>query len=288
MNISASKTTSCQISILYCILAIILTGMNSAQGQDSTVLTDKVYKGTGTIDLLKDVSAYDLETAILTTGKLTLGIDVNESASGSESSLSMGVALDAVTLTIKTTTGDYEFTDFYTNTTAVITDPTSGEKQEYFTAFGATGSNSITSDTANFDISNFDDVILLQNLSAIEGDILSANLDINFVYTGNRTNSTEDFFDFSNGFEDFALLSERDSVALEENAAGISDAPAGIEYVESPSLVVALVNTDNFELLEDSDLLLPNTPAAPAPPVLLLMGAAMLMTYFAIKKRRSK
>jgi hypothetical protein len=60
INILNPKTTSIKVSKLFCALAGILAGSSNLQGQNSTALTDKVFKGSGMIDLLKDVSAYDL------------------------------------------------------------------------------------------------------------------------------------------------------------------------------------------------------------------------------------
>ena len=46
----------------------------------------------------------------------------------------------------------------------------------------------------------------------------------------------EDFFDYSNGFEEFAILTSPDATLLDSAAIGISDSPTAIAYdVSAPS-----------------------------------------------------
>ncbi len=266
-----------------CLFTAYVFFIQLASGQDSTTLTEKIYQGSGTVNLLTDLSAYDLETAILTTGELTLAVDVNEAANGNESSISMGIALEKITLNITTSEGTYSFSDFYTNTTAVLENNTTGETSEYFTVFGTAGSNDISSNSADFDISSYDDVILLQNLN-FEGEILEASLDVKFVDTGNGRGSNSAFFDYSNGFEDMALLTREDAMALEENAEGIANAPDDIEYVLSPSVVTQVPSEPQPKA--DTTIPLDVAPAAPVPPQILLLSIAGLLAYFGLRHRK--
>ena len=129
-----------------------------ARAEIPTVLTDRIKNGDGVLDVFKDVSGAELKQ-YLQGETFYLGVDLNEEASGNESSTSVGVAIKQMELILNTTNGDVSYTEFYTNTTAMIQEQGAAQAQEYYTLFGSSGSNQITSATSSFDISTFDDVI---------------------------------------------------------------------------------------------------------------------------------
>jgi len=198
-----------------------------------TVLTDKIRNGSGVIDVFKDTSGAELQD-YLQSGSLYLGVDLNEDASGIESSTSAGVAIKQMRLIITTTDGDFSFGEFHTNTTAMIQETGASGTQEYYTLFGSAGSNQITSGSG-FDISSFDDVVTIGNIQ-YTGDIIGARLNVTFLNTANAGDN-ESFFDYSAGFEEFAILSSGDAAALDSANIGLgAAAPAKISYsVSSPS-----------------------------------------------------
>ena len=263
---------------------LLQASLATAGAAGSTAFTDKIYSGSGTIDLFKNVSAYDLETAILTQGELTLGVDLNENAQGTESRTSIGVAMKSAVLTIVTTTGTYTFDKIYTNTTALIRESGSAEAQEYFTLFGQVGSSQITGSTSNgFDLGNYDDVLVLQDLR-IDVEIQSANLNIQFVDTGARESTdNENFFDFSGGFEDFAFLTREDAELLEVRAAGLTDAPESLEYVATTSTLLVQIEPNAGTSSPASQ----ETPAAPLPPLVMILAAAAGL-YWVVRARKFK
>jgi hypothetical protein len=216
------------------VVAVIgLAAVLPARAEIPTVLTDKVRQGDGLIDILTDVSGEEL-TTYLEGGTLYLGVDLNEDASGLESSLSSGVAIKEMELVIQTTAGDFSFTDFYTNTTALIQEAGTTDAQEFYTLFGSTGSNELTSSSSGFDISSFDDVVEIQNID-FQGEIIGAQLRVSFLDTA-TAGDNEDFFDYSNGFEEFAILSSPDATLLDSAAIGVSDSPTALAYdVSAPS-----------------------------------------------------
>ena len=192
-----------------------------------TVLTDKIRKGVGIIDLLQDTTVTELQE-YLANGSLYLGVDVNEEASGNESATSGGIAIAEMELIIATTEGSFSFLEFYTNTTAMIISAGAEVAQEYNTLFGSTGSNELTS-SSGFDLSTLDDVIQLDNIT-ISGEIISAELYVTFVVTDN-SGVNEQFFDFSAGFEEFALLSGSAANLLDSANVGINEfTPIEISY----------------------------------------------------------
>jgi len=214
------------------VMTILLLNMtNSTMAEEMTVLKDTVSQGSGIIDLFKDVTSVELES-YLDSGTMYLGVDLNEAADGTESSTSVGVAIESMEMIIQTTDGDFSFAEFYTNTTAMITAEGNTVNEEYYTLFGTNGSNAINGGTK--DTSSFDDVIMLTDIS-YTGEIINATLYINFLDTG-VGGENETFFDYSNGFEELALFTYEQALNVETTAAGISASPESITYdVSAPS-----------------------------------------------------
>lgn len=280
------------------LLAVSLTSLAQAQEIESRVLTDKIYRGDGVIDLLKNVNGSELSQYFTQTGGLLLlGADVNEDSSGNESSKSLGIAIKQAQLSITTSAGDFTFKDFMTSTSAMLRDAGGSSAGNYYTLFGQGGSSQITS-TSNLDISKFDDVMWFENI-AYQGEIKSAKLSITFLSTPtSRATEAESFFDFSGGFEDFALFNVADSVLLEKANIGMTEAPTGIKYEVLPDVMVALEESkalgepgDNAATGDSSsggsalgnDTPISVPPAAPAPPLIAAASMGLLLLW---KKRK--
>lgn len=218
----------------YHILALVLLASVPAYAEIPAVLTDKIRSGDGIIDIFKDVSAVDLQN-YLQGGRLMLGVDLNEDASGIESSTSAGVAIKQMELIISTTNGDFSFSEFYTNTTAMIMEAGQAEARQFYTLFGAAGGSNITSSISGFDLSTFDDVVTISNIN-VTGDITGARLKVTFLKTA-RAGDNESFFDYSAGFEEFAIITDTDARTLESANIGLGDAaPKNIAYeIDSPA-----------------------------------------------------
>ena len=249
-------------------------GIANAQAQDPVQFTDKIYQGNGVIDLLRDVSAPNLQQYLQQNSGLLLGVDVNENNAGNETSNSIGIALKQVQLDLTTTTGSYRFSDFATSTSAQVREKGSTTPGEYFTLFGKSGSSAITGATAGFDLGTFDDVLRLQNVS-FTGNLLSAQLRVTFLNTPTAgAGANESFFDFSGGYEDFALLGPRDAALLEAANFGVADAPAGVTYTLGAPLI-----TLTSDVVVTTEYSPPDAtvPAAPAPPwwTLAVFGFAL-------------
>jgi hypothetical protein len=215
------------------ILSVLLSAI-PAWAEIPTVLTDVINRGDGVIDVFKDVSGAELQQ-YLGGESLYLGVDLNEAASGNESSTSVGVAIKEMELILQTTNGDISYTEFFTNTSAMIQEQGAAQAQEYYTLFGNAGGNTITSSTSGFDISTFDDVIEFRSIQ-VSGEITGAQLRVTFLDTAATGGENETYFDYSAGFEEFAILTSTDAAALEAANIGLGDAPASISYsVDSPS-----------------------------------------------------
>jgi hypothetical protein len=215
--------------ISYAIAMSLSLGTSFASAEIPAVLTDKIRSGSGIINLLTDVSSGDLAT-YLQDGSMFLGVDLNESASGNESASSVGVAIQEMELILKTTAGEFSFSEFYTNTTAMIVENGATEAQEFYTLFGNAGGNQLTGSSSGFDISSFDDVIEIKNID-VAGEILSAELRVTFLDTAG-TGENETFFDFSAGFEEFALFTDSDATALDSADIGLQEAPQTVSFTD--------------------------------------------------------
>lgn len=243
-----------------CAALLSLTGLAStAQAQIPTVLTDKIYQGSGTINLLKDVSAEALQAYLKQNSGALLGVDLNENPVGNETKDSVGLAIKNVELVLTTTTGTTTFRDFYTSTTAKITEAGSAAPQEYYTLFGRSGSSSLNGGTSDFDPSRLEDVLEIRNV-AFSGTLVGAQLKVTFLQTAtSKADNNESFFDFSSGPEDFALIDQATAQVIEKAAAGLATAPSSIAFTTEPIA---------------SNSPTPVAPGAPSPPltVLALLG----------------
>jgi hypothetical protein len=213
--------------ILVCTLLLLLISAASVRAEIPTILSDKIHKGSGVIDILRDTTNTELDTYLDST-TLYLGVDLNEDLGGNETKDSLGVAIDQMELVIITTDGEFTFDEFYTNTTAMIETAGSTESQEYYTLFGSTGSNEISGSTTGFDIGSFDDVVQIRNVE-YTGEILSAELRVSFVETSG-VGEAETFFDYSDGFEEFAILEGSDAALLDAANIGVAAAVTSVEY----------------------------------------------------------
>ena len=217
--------------VVVLLIIIAMFSHTNAWAEVPTILTDTIKSGSGTINIMQDVTASELDGA-LSEGTMFLGVDLNEDASGLEKATSQGVAIKEVELVLTTTDGTFSFNTFYTNTTAMIQEQGVTESSEYHTLFGETGSSEISSTTEGFDLSSFDDVIELRDIS-YTGDIIDAQLNVTFLNTAKNAGDNESFFDYSAGFEDFAILSESDAQLLDNADIGLTEAPTTVTYVAS-------------------------------------------------------
>ena len=230
---------------LFVITSLLFTTLFSTANADeeTTKLKHKISQGSGDINLLlaqgnKSISPLVLEALRLqNNGLLMLGVDINEASSGSEKSTSQGVAIEHLTLTVIIDEDTYTFTDFSTKTQCSLAKINSENRQFYYTLLGRTGSNSIAG--SNLDGTSFDDTLKIPvniDLSTAQ----SIHLDIQFLETNQSLGDPEEFYDYSAGFEDLALLTATDVDFLDTQAAGREDAPL-VVLTNSPTEVASRV-----------------------------------------------
>jgi hypothetical protein len=200
-------------NIVYFILFFTIS--TSLEAIESLKLTDPIKSnGIGDINLLKDISSLDLEAYRNENNSiLVLGVDVNEAADGTEKSSSQGITIKSVALNVILSDGSsFTFTDFYTETKVTVAEEGMTERYTFYTNIGDTGSNRITS--SNSVQAAFDSTIKIP----IDIDLSSAivaTIDIMLLKTNTSLGDPEAFYDYSNGFEDLAILNNTDSEFLD-------------------------------------------------------------------------
>jgi hypothetical protein len=153
---------------------------------------------------------------------------------------------------------------FRLKTTAMILGAGETEASEFYTLFGRTGSSGITGKTGDSALDSYDDVVQIRNVS-FEGDILSAQVTVKFLDTADTGKlSTESVFQYSNGFEDFAVVGSAEATLLESANYGVTEAPSEIVFTDSS-------NADDFNYV----------PGTPAPPmvVLAMLGGLLVIKF---------
>ena len=220
------------------LLAAAVLMVEIASAQDSVRLTDVIKSsGTGTVDFFKDVTAAQLEQLRLDNGgRIVIGVDVNESANGTEKASTQAVTLGALTLTITYSDNSQKVYDLAsgcctTETQALVAEAPDTLRLPRYTLVGESGSSRITANNAiqgavDSTIKIEVDSILYDPASGTEATSVVA--DIAWLNTNTDLGDPEAFYDFTNGFEDLALLNAVDSEFIDDYGAGQDEAVAVI------------------------------------------------------------
>jgi LruC domain-containing protein len=225
------------------LISVILFSAASNAEEESKKLKHTISQGSGDINLLLAQGNKAIDPSVLETlrlqnnGLLMLGVDINEASSGSEKATSQGVAIEYLTLTVITNDDTYTFTDFSTKTKCSLAKINSENRQFYYTLLGRTGSNSITG--SNLNGTSFDDTLKIP-VDIDLSNALSIQLDIQLLETNEELGDPEEFYDYSAGFEDLALLTSTDVDFLDTQAAGREDAPL-VVLTDNPTAVASKV-----------------------------------------------
>ncbi|HSG61991.1 MAG TPA: LruC domain-containing protein [Pseudomonadales bacterium] len=154
--------------------------------------------------------------------KIVLGVDVNENAGGTEKAETQAVALKSVRMDVlMNDNSTRSFTEFSSLTMALLAEG-SGDaitRQPFFTLPGRTGSNNITGNEFR---DNFDSTITIP--VPLDMDFTQAKevtIHVDFLDVNSKLGDPELFYDYTNGFEDLALLNDADSRYVDNVAAGI-------------------------------------------------------------------
>jgi len=210
---------------------------------ESIKLRDNIAQGVGAINL------FTPHTSSKTTGsisgqtlqafrdqhnnQLAFVIDVNEASNNTEKASSQGVAIESASLIFTIAGTEIRCGLYTTNTASLLIKKGQTKRLQYPTLLGATGSNLITPST-NSDLYGSDFSAMLRMRLDNEAcsqplpnlnNVTSAVLSIKFLETEVKQGDPEDFYDFSNGPEDIALISIQDVAPVEALQAGVAEAP---------------------------------------------------------------
>lgn len=181
---------------------VIAGGSGNNAGKGSIrVLTTKSVTLTG-----PDLEAFRAESV---DGKtLSFVVDVNENASGLETARAQGVAVKSAKLVVVAPgVANVEYSHFWTETRALIaeaSDPTHTRKL-WYTLLGDAGSNEI----AGRKIGNtvYDSTLKFEVTGTLS-TATSVTLVIELLKTDSSFGDPENFYDYSGGFEDMALITK--------------------------------------------------------------------------------
>lgn len=212
---------------------------------ESVRLADTIKSsGSGNINLLlgtgntpipaSQLEALRLEHVDLGSGTprnfLSFGVDVNENNKGLETSTAQGVTVASVQLTVNWPNGvSRSYSEYRTATQALLAAQGKTQRSRYYTLLGEGGSSRITG--ANSVQQKFDSTLDLFVPDSLAG-ASSMQLSVQLLTVNKSMNEPENFYDFSGGFEDLAILNRADAYFLNATLAQSSSFRSGAPAVE--------------------------------------------------------
>ena len=203
---------------------------------DSRPLTDPVgVQGQGTINLIKDATATDLETYRDDNGgSLDFGFKINESKKGTETAQSEGVALKDAVLTLAFSDGREKTYSIgtgscYTETYTLLSEVGDSARKLHYTLLGSdeTSRNGAINAIQN----GYDSTLKCYVPDTLDDPahkikVVTATLDVQFLQPDVNKGDPEAFYDFSGATENLALLNAADRRYIDQYQSGGLQAPA--------------------------------------------------------------
>lgn len=222
-----------------------------ALAADSSPLTETIKQGTGDMPLTSAL-ANQLTTYVAQYNKssatdagrraISFGVDINENASGTEKSTTQAITVEYAWLEV-IKPGSTKFygkapagttteagSGFYTETQAWVMKKAGTTREKMYTLLGRSGSAQISGAT---DLqNNFDSTLKIVIPEGVDlSGATSAKLYVRLADLKVTLGDPEQFYDFTGGFEDVALLNKTDSDFLDTTAAKLAprtEAPGGV------------------------------------------------------------
>lgn len=163
---------------------------------------------------------------------LVFAVDINEASSGTEKAESQGVAIKSAVLTVTLNGETQTFSQYSTRTRYLLAEgnQSAAERSLYYTLLGRSGSSTLTGGTSTI-AADFDATLTFP----VSIDLSSASevtLTVELLKTNSRLGDPELFYDYSNGFEDIAVVDAVDARFLDLEAAGVAEAPGVFDLRE--------------------------------------------------------
>lgn len=197
------------------------TALHAALTPTSYQLTDVIAGGSGNsagkgvINVLKtkqvtltgpDLEAFRADSA---DGKtLSFVVDVNENASGLETSRAMGVAIKSAKLQVEQNGSSVDYVHFWTETQALIAEKGTASRRLWYTLLGDSGSNEISGRKIGSAV--YDSTLKFEVTQSL-ASATKVTLLIELLTTDSTFGEPENFYDYSGGFEDLALITKEKS-----------------------------------------------------------------------------
>ncbi len=228
------------------------TTLHAALTPTSYQLSDVITGGSGnsagkaSIDVFKtkqvtltgpDLEAFRAESA---DGKtLSFVVDVNENASGLETSRAMGVAIKSASLEVVSPSpiGTVTYTRFWTETQALIAEKGTTSRKLWYTLLGDSGSNEITGRKIGNTV--YDSTLKFEVTQSL-ATATKVTLVIELLTTDSSFGDPENFHDYTGGFEDLALITKDKAKVYDVY---VPFHPAVGFRTESPGTILSLEGT---------------------------------------------
>ena len=240
---------------------LLVLPLGEALAVTSTRLKGTIDKGYGAIDLLQaGVQSRNLTMAQLEAfrrdngSKLAFAVDVNEAADGLEKSASQGVAIEYARVEVTTAAGVVKFEQFSSQTQSSVARAGQTTRSLWYTLIGDAGSRQITGSTSDISGSSFDATIRIP-VSIDLSTASAARLIVKFLDTNEKLGDPESFYDYSNGFEDVAIVTAGDATYLDQLAPGREEAPLVLAApgTTSPNSRLYYPSSDQFYIAAYED-----------------------------------
>lgn len=210
----------------------------------SYLFKDVISNGNGNINLLSprnnklEVNGALLEQFRLdNNGALVFAVDVNEASDGSENADSQGLAIKRAELTLSFGAETEVLTVFSTRTQVLLQEKGTTEPQLFHSLIGVGGSSLISPHIKSELTGTSIDSTIRFAIDRVLTDVTAASLVVELLDTEVSLGDPEAFYDFSNGFEEIALLTAADVAYLESLERGIAFAPMVILDGESQTTI---------------------------------------------------
>lgn len=236
-------------------LAVCWSELHAALTPTSYQLTGTIAGGAGGNAGLGSINVFATKQLTLTSadleafrgeskdGKtLSFVVDVNENASGLETSRAMGVAIKSAKLQVEQNGVLVDYNHYWTETQALIAEKGGSVRKLWYTLLGDAGSNEITG--RKIGNTMYDSTLKFEVPNSL-ASATKVTLIVELLATDSAFGEPENFYDYTGGFEDLALVTQEMSTVYDVY---IPYHPAVGFRTESPGTTLSPEGTSTLNL----------------------------------------